>query len=252
MEDIYELQHPLLDKCSDTSILNGARMERECCEVVKERQSLFPQQLWKCISQGTFSQSSPSMELRQQLLDAGTLRRTVQPYCSPDPAVYSDLGLWKATEPHMWKKKDYIETAFVGLNNGIKENGDGMNKKLLSEQDIHTVSYEVGDEELPDIENNSSSESDTDSESNFSVIIPHDYLGLAVFSMLCCFWPLGIAAFYLSQKTNKASAKGDFHGADSASRQAFCMAVLSIMLGICTYIGAMLALVAYLSNKESA
>lgn len=49
--------------------------------------------------------------------------------------------------------------------------------------------------------------SDTDSESNFPLMIPQDYLGLAFFSMLCCFWPLGIAAFYLSQKVDTQTHK---------------------------------------------
>uniref|UniRef100_A0A8C7E4T4 Transmembrane protein 91 n=1 Tax=Naja naja TaxID=35670 RepID=A0A8C7E4T4_NAJNA len=99
------------------------------------------------------------------------------------------------------------------------------------------------------LQNDSSSDSDTESENSFSMLQPQDYLGLAVFSMLCCFWPLGIAAFYLSQKTNKASAMGDYPRAWTASRQTFALAVLSIILGICTYIGAVVALIAYLSNK---
>uniref|UniRef100_A0A673BIC1 Transmembrane protein 91 n=1 Tax=Sphaeramia orbicularis TaxID=375764 RepID=A0A673BIC1_9TELE len=91
--------------------------------------------------------------------------------------------------------------------------------------------------------------SDTDSETNFPLMIPQDYLGLAFFSMLCCFWPLGIAAFYLSQKTNKASAQGDFQGANAASRQALWLSVLSIVFGIITYICAIAALISYLSGK---
>uniref|UniRef100_A0A3Q3M323 Transmembrane protein 91 n=1 Tax=Mastacembelus armatus TaxID=205130 RepID=A0A3Q3M323_9TELE len=80
-------------------------------------------------------------------------------------------------------------------------------------------------------------------------VIQTDYLGLAFFSMLCCFWPLGIAAFYLSQKTNKASAQGDFQGANTASRQALWLSVLSIVFGIITYICAIAVLISYLSAK---
>lgn len=48
----------------------------------------------------------------------------------------------------------------------------------------------------------SDSSSDSESEDNFMVLPPRDYLGLAIFSMLCCFWPLGIVAFYYSHKVN--------------------------------------------------
>ncbi|KAJ1107466.1 hypothetical protein NDU88_004856 [Pleurodeles waltl] len=246
MESIHELQHPLLDKKSNSTGSKALLIQES--DSFSDKAGFLSGHVWKYFPHTAYPSAELSGKLTQQLLDAGTLQRTVEPYCTPEPGLYPDLALWKSGEPQNWKKKDYIETTFVDTESGLVGNED-LSKKLLEDKDIHTVSYDVGDTDLPELENDSSSESDTDSESNFSMIIPQDYLGLSVFSMLCCFWPLGIAAFYLSQKTNKASAKGDYHEASTASRQTFFMAVLSIVLGTCTYIGAIVALIAYLSNK---
>lgn len=56
--------------------------------------------------------------------------------------------------------------------------------------------------------------------------------------------------FLLStSQTNKASAQGDYQGANAASRQALWLSVLSIVFGIITYICAIAALISYLSGK---
>ncbi|XP_057390161.1 transmembrane protein 91 [Balaenoptera acutorostrata] len=117
---------------------------------------------------------------------------------------------------------------------------------------LPSVSAVLGEPGLPDLEDVSSSDSDSDWDGGglLSPLLPHDHLGLAVFSMLCCFWPVGIAAFCLAQKTNKAWAEGDVQGAGAASRRAFLLGVLAVGLGVCMYLAALVTLAAYLASRD--
>ncbi|XP_046694098.1 synapse differentiation-inducing gene protein 1 isoform X2 [Silurus meridionalis] len=140
-----------------------------------------------------------------QLLNPSTLPQALDPFYKPNLILYPE-GVLRG-----WGEgSDCCETTFIEdmapANPAATITKDGLmltdNKFLdLSVEDskIHTLSYDVDDDdEFQELESEYSS--DSESEDNFLMMPPRDHLGLSVFSMLCCFWPLGIAAFYLSHE----------------------------------------------------
>ncbi|XP_052006437.1 synapse differentiation-inducing gene protein 1-like isoform X2 [Xyrauchen texanus] len=191
-----------------------------------------------------------------QLLNPSTLPQAIDSYYRPNLILYPESML------RAWGEGgDCCETTFIEditpASSGSAVSKDGIlftDSKLLdlSMEDvkIQTLSYDVDDDDDDFQELESEYSSDSESEDNFLMMPPRDHLGVSVFSMLCCFWPLGIAAFYLSQETNKAVTKGDFHHASSSSRRALFFAVLSITIGTGIYVGVAVALIAYLSKNN--
>lgn len=191
-----------------------------------------------------------------QLLNPSTLPQAIDPYYRPNLILYPESVL------RAWGEGgDCCETTFIEdmtpASSGSAIAKDGVlfaDSKLLDlsmeDAKIQTLSYDVDDDDDEFQELESEYSSDSESEDNFLLMPPRDHLGLSVFSMLCCFWPLGIAAFYLSHETNKAVTKGDFHHASSSSRRALFLAVLSITIGTGIYVGVAVALIAYLSKNN--
>ncbi|KAJ6661342.1 hypothetical protein lerEdw1_014970 [Lerista edwardsae] len=252
VEQNYALTH---SKVIDTKKRNGLINTRNLMAEGRDGLvSVYPTPQYQSRQMGTlYSPNYSKNDSVQQLLDPATLPQTVEPRYHPNIILYSEnmLRSWGESV-----NAECCETTFIEDRSPTKDGLEYPDGKFVSlstdEIKIHTLSYEVEDEDdFQELEvSESDYSSDTDSEDHFLMMPPRDHLGLSVFSMLCCFWPLGIAAFYLSHETNKAIAKGDFHHASSSSRRALFLAVLSITIGTGIYVGVAVALIAYLSKNN--
>lgn len=234
MESLSELQNPLLSKSPGP--LHGPYSYPEAPPGWSCQEKLY-----------SYLLGGAGPAHAHQLLDPGSLQLAVEAWYRPSCL----LGKDKVKEP----RTGSCETSFVEAWEPPAGPTELCTEPSQAEEDvtIQTVSYGV-QEELPGQEDDQEEESDTtstdsESEDNFLTLPPRDHLGLTLFSMLCCFWPLGIAAFYFSQGTSKAISKGDFRLASTTSRRALFLATLSIAVGAGLYVAVVVALAAYMSQN---
>ncbi|XP_051900174.1 synapse differentiation-inducing gene protein 1-like isoform X2 [Pristis pectinata] len=197
MENVHELQRPLLGEQAKGKPFGHALLSRSQGEPTSPPGGTTDV-TWNHL---TPSKSPPRMDawLVQQLLDACSLKDAVETLGRPSLALRVESGV-------LLNLKGCSETTFTEGRSAEEQTGNHTQPMDLEPEanldKVPTVSIDVEDVPFLEMQNNHyiDDDSDTDSDRMFSLSIPQDHLGLVIFSMLCCFWPVGIAAFCLSQK----------------------------------------------------
>ena len=78
--------------------------------------------------------------------------------------------------------------------------------------------------------------------SHYGADPPSNYLPLSIFTLLCCFWPLGLIALMHSFKVNSASNQDE---ARSASKVALWSNIIGIIIGVILVAAAIVVVVVY-------
>lgn len=65
-----------------------------------------------------------------------------------------------------------------------------------------------------------------------TVSMPSDYLGYAIFTCICCFWPVGLMALIRSCQCRSARAVGNAAEAKKLSNKVLCLSHTALIIGI--------------------
>merc|ERR1719402_1078389 len=62
--------------------------------------------------------------------------------------------------------------------------------------------------------------------------VPNDYFGLALFTTICCFWPVGLFALIKSRNVHRAVWQNDMDNAKRSSVWAKKLSIIALIVGL--------------------